>query len=317
LLQASSAPIEEDSEEVMCPLMMMPGGERPGPHEKASEGRGTENNRDGLGENDLRCSTAEENSDRSSLQSRGDLSHSIQENKPDFDQKMSSSLPEESGSMGDTAANNRSLFRLTDNGWERQDPVTKMWKPTDHFQQDALEQGTLKTVISDMPREIIARLPYSRADEIAKKKSRYQEELRSLPPESDRAKLLTQLTPLLDQAMEYQRQIVSRILDGTKNSNATQSQGLKTSLALEKMVNVNDRPSKIERLIEEIKKDHQGLAEAQEIDSVIGAKIATLEEEEEHLEAQGKAVSMSLYDQLDMLEEGREYSKITLNIQHK
>jgi hypothetical protein len=101
---------------------------------------------------------------------------------------------------------------------------------------------------------------YSRSYFITQKKSAYQQELRLLEPNSERANLLDALILLLDQAHTYQAQILKHL---EAQAEKKTSQALKNSYFLHGMMEINESPNKVERLIEEIEKDYQGLIRAQ------------------------------------------------------
>ena len=102
---------------------------------------------------------------------------------------------------------------------------------------------------------------YSRTDEIAKKKSRYEEELQLLDPTSARVELIrNHLLPLLDKATTYQITINKHLLDQINKEGVPPV--YKVTI-LQQLIQINDHPNKIERFVNEIEIDHQRLTQAQ------------------------------------------------------
>jgi hypothetical protein len=126
---------------------------------------------------------------------------------------------------------------------------------------------------------------YNRANPggaIDKKKSAYQEELDDLKvsdPSSKRAILLYKLLPLWKQAHDYQYKTVGHLLKETekKEGKKFKESDKDTSLAyatLENVIQLNDAPNAVERLITQIEKDDKALCRSQELSAEIRLKIA-------------------------------------------
>ncbi|MCX6957769.1 MAG: hypothetical protein NT164_04450 [Verrucomicrobiae bacterium] len=101
---------------------------------------------------------------------------------------------------------------------------------------------------------------YNRADDIAKKKSAYEQELSLLSPDSDRAKMLIKLIPLFEQARSYQNDMGRHLKDYRETFKKT---GGPDAVFLESMMKINSSPNKVERLIAQIENDYQSLARCQ------------------------------------------------------
>ncbi len=102
---------------------------------------------------------------------------------------------------------------------------------------------------------------YNRADDIAKKKSAYEQELSLLSPDSDRAKMVIKLIPLFEQARSYQNDMGRHLKDFRETFKKT---GGPDAVFLESMMKINRRPNKVERIIAQIENNYQSLAKCQE-----------------------------------------------------
>jgi hypothetical protein len=241
----------------------------------------------------------EEKSDLLSIQPRGNISKGVQEETSFHDQDNSNNLDEkESHSMNNISAHPDHTFETTSNieaggttsvsehkeqildghlGGTVVRDTTGQPSQAEILDQHNLGDGAWKDAGKEFPlhnvTDVFANY-YSRTDEIAKKKSSYEQELALPNLHPDRANLIKDhLLPLLDKAMAYQIKMVKRLLDQKKEVRKSKSFQLEISRLIFK---INDRPNKLERLVDEIEKDHQGLALAQEKDVEISAKIAAL-----------------------------------------
>ncbi|MBX9576903.1 MAG: hypothetical protein K2W97_00325 [Chthoniobacterales bacterium] len=117
-----------------------------------------------------------------------------------------------------------------------------------------------------------------RADIIRQKQETYRQELKSLSPnQPDRAAWCEKMIGLLDQASTYQAKINKALLNPSTDlsSKATGYQRAERLIKLENFQKVNDRPNKLELLIEEIEKEKEQLTIYQKKLEEVNGKLAT------------------------------------------
>jgi hypothetical protein len=175
----------------------------------------------------------------------------------------------------------RTHFRLGENGWEQRDPEATEWQLADPEKLQYKPTGEVRT---SKGLDVVFQ-KYNRAnpgDAIDKKKSAYQEELTDLnqsDPSSKRAILLSKLLPLCEQARDYQYKIVGHLLKEKEKREEKKGEvsNKVTSLAvttLENVIQLNDAPNAVERLITQIEKDDKARFQSQELSAEIQQKIA-------------------------------------------
>ena len=175
----------------------------------------------------------------------------------------------------------RTHFRLGENGWEQRDPEATEWQLADPEKLQYKPTGEVRT---SKGLDVVFQ-KYNRAnpgDAIDKKKSAYQEELTDLnqsDPSSKRAILLSKLLPLCEQARDYQYKIVGHLLKEKEKREEKKGEvsNKVTSLAvttLENVIQLNDAPNAVERLITQIEKDDKAHCRSQKLSAEIQLKIA-------------------------------------------
>jgi hypothetical protein len=208
-------------------------------------------------------------------------------------------------------ASSETHFRLGENGWEQRDPEATEWQLADPEKLKYKPTGEVRT---SNGLDLFLK-HYNRAnpgDAIDKKKSAYQEELDDLKvsdPSSKRAILLSKLLPLCEQARDYQYKIVGHLLKVKEKREEKKGEvsNKVTSLAcatLENVIQLNDAPNAVERLITQIEKDDKALCRSQELSAEIRLKIAARiaagdDPSDELLEAQRLIISsVTRYNEL-------------------
>jgi hypothetical protein len=191
-------------------------------------------------------------------------------------------------------ASSETHFRLGENGWEQRDPEATEWQLADPEKLKYKPTGEVRT--SEGLDLFLQH--YNRAnlgDAIDKKKSAYQKELDDLKvsdPSSKRAILLSKLLPLCEQARDYQYKIVGHLLKVKEEREEKKGEvsNKVTSLAvttLENVIQLNDAPNAVERLITQIEKDDKAHCRSQKLSAEIQLKIAADDDpSDELLEAQ-------------------------------
>ncbi len=194
-------------------------------------------------------------------------------------------------------------YRLDRDGWKEQNPTTGEWHPSDRFQNPTVPENVTRKI--QALNVVIEH--YNRANDIAKKRDAYQQELKeeaqrsSSSDSENRTFTLSHLIAVLEKASSYQNAMLKKLYNHEPSTKPNIAM-LQESHRLKNAIEINEFPNKIEAISDQIEQDYFLLDKIQ-------IQLNALQQYQDKLTANGRNIPPALSKARKALDQAKAHQK--------